>query len=529
MNKAEGETLASYERALVASEQRFRALIEMNADGIVVVDREGMIRFMNPAAERLFGRGTQESLGTPFGVPVVPNERTEIDVFRSGCANVVAEMRVTETDWEGSLAYLATLRDFSDRKRLEEELRSRADALAEADRRKDEFLATLAHELRNPLAPLRNALYLWRMADGDPKLVVQFQDMMERQVNHLVRLVDDLLEVSRITRGKIVLRKDRTDLRTVLHNAIETTKPMMSLANHQVDVEIPEEPVWLFADAVRLVQVFTNLLNNAAKYTNEGGRIEVRLTVDGDDAVVTVVDNGIGMESEVLSRVFDIFTQVDRWQRREPGGLGIGLTLVRALVQLHGGTVQALSDGLDQGSTLVVRLPRMRDDEPTIVRIGETSQTNGVVKPLASSREHPLTLHTCRILVVDDNRDSADSAAMLLRCFGAMTKVCYDGRSALAAAEVFRPHAMLLDIGMPGMSGHEVAIVARNHASLKGMRLIAMTGWGQEADRRRSRESGFDFHLVKPLDQESIAAALEGLCEFAEPRKDIADGEAPDE
>jgi signal transduction histidine kinase len=354
----------------------------------------------------------------------------------------------------------------------------------ETDRRKDEFLATLAHELRTPLAPIRNSLHILRMAGGDRGVAERMYEMMERQVNHMVRLVDDLMEVSRITRGKIDLRKEPVDLAAVVHSAVETSKPLIEAARHQLAVTLPDEPLILDADPVRLAQVLANLLNNAAKYTPEGGRIWLTARRAGSNAEVSVRDSGTGIPAEMLPKVFDLFMQVERTYSRAQGGLGIGLTLVRSLVSLHGGSVEARSEGPGRGSELVVRLPLAAG-----------------LAPLQDSRDaRPAAVAPRRILVVDDNRDAADSLGMLLKFLGADVCTANDGPAALEAFRTYRPSVMLLDIGLPEMDGYEVARRTRQQPEGGDVTLIALTGWGQEEDRRRSREAGIDHHLVKPVD-----------------------------
>jgi signal transduction histidine kinase len=385
------------------------------------------------------------------------------------------------------------LRYAMERGRIEEELRQRVEQLAEMDRRKDEFLATLAHELRNPLAPLRNSLQLLRMSGGPGG--AQIHEMMERQINHMVRLIDDLLEISRITRGKIELHKEHVDLATVVHNAVETSRPLLDAARHHLTITLPSEPLLLEADSVRLAQVFTNLLNNAAKYTEEAGQIVLTARREGDEAVVSVRDNGLGIPAAMLPRVFEMFAQVDRTLKRAQGGLGIGLTLARTLVQMHGGSISVQSGGPDQGSEFTVRLPLTAKQPPGSESLRGSSQPRTQLSPQ-------------RVLVVDDNRDAADSLSMVLRFLGADTRVVYDGLSALEILRTYRPAVVLMDIGMPGIDGHEVARRVRQEPEGRGVVLVALTGWGQEEDRRRSKAAGFDHHLVKPVHADALQALL---------------------
>jgi PAS domain S-box-containing protein len=380
-------------------------------------------------------------------------------------------------------------------------LRRAEHGLREADRRKDEFLATLAHELRNPLAPIRNGLQILRLTGADPTAVPQIHEMLERQVNHLVRLVDDLMEVARVTRGRIELRKEAVDLGAMVRSAVDTSRPLIEAARHELVVESPAEPVTLVADPVRLAQVIANLLNNAAKYTEEGGRITVSARREDDQAVVAVRDSGIGIPADVLPRVFDLFAQADRTYHRAQGGLGIGLTLARTLVELHGGTVAARSEGLGHGSEFIVRLPLGHQHTQRSER-GADAEDSSI-----------FAAH--RFLVVDDSLDAAQSLAMLLENLGADVHTAVDGPTALDDLETYRPSVVLLDIGMPGMDGLEVARRARQRPESRDLTLIALSGWGQEADRRRSREAGIDYHLVKPVDLVELGHLLTALAPAA--------------
>jgi signal transduction histidine kinase/ActR/RegA family two-component response regulator len=374
-------------------------------------------------------------------------------------------------------------------------LRKAEQALREADRRKDEFLATLAHELRNPLAPMHNGLQLLRMTGKDPEAAARVQEMLERQTNHLIRLVDDLMEVARVTRGRIELRREPLDLAVMLRSAAETSRPLIEAARHELTIDEPAEPVTVMADPVRLAQIVANLLNNAAKYTQEGGRISLSGYRDENHAVVSVRDTGIGIPIDVLPRVFDLFAQADPSYRRAQGGLGIGLTLVRTLVGLHGGSVEAKSEGVGRGSEFIVRLPLAA--ELGHRRAAQRDQWNDV---FASHR----------ILIVDDSPDAAESLAMLLAGLGADVRTATDGSAALEELEAYRPSLMLLDIGMPGMDGLEVARRARERVDSR-LTVIALSGWGQDDDRRRSREAGIDYHMVKPIDLDELGKLLTAL------------------
>ena len=369
--------------------------------------------------------------------------------------------------------------------------RERAEAsLRDADRRKDEFLATLGHELRNPLAPLLTGLQLLKLADYTDARSLRARTVMERQVSHLVRLVDDLLEMSRITRGLIEVRKEPLELGAVVRAAVETSRPIVEDAQQTLDIDVSAEPILITGDPVRLTQVFANLLNNASKYTDHGGRIWLSVSTTSGWAEVSVRDNGIGLLPSQLITVFDMFMQVDRTHRRAQGGLGIGLTLVRSLVAMHGGTVQARSRGRNMGSEFLVRLPVGRD------------------RPQPPLLDSPQPFPKERILIVDDNRDAAESLSTLLNALGATVSVAYSGREALEALDVIDPDVLLLDIGMPGIDGYEVARRIRSTRAHAGVLIIALTGWGQAEDRARAARAGFDHHLVKPLDIDQLRSLV---------------------
>jgi len=365
--------------------------------------------------------------------------------------------------------------DITERKWAEE-------ALRDADRKKDDFIALLAHELRNPLAPIRNGLQVMRLAGGDVDTVAQARAMMERQLTHMVRLVDDLLDVSRISRNKMELRKERVLLADAVNAAVETSRPVIEAAGHELHISLPSGPVFLDADPTRLAQVFSNLLTNSAKYTQSGGHIRLSAERRADEVIVTVRDNGIGIPAESLGNIFDMFSQVDRSIERSTGGLGIGLALVRGLVEMHGGTVAAESAGAGHGSTFTVRLPLLQG------------------KTRARSENAPNSRHESRrILVVDDNRDGADSMAMMLSLMGDEVRTAHDGVEAVELAQQFRPQVILMDVGMPRLNGLDAARRIRAQEWGRDIAIIALTGWGQDGDKERSREAGCNGHLVKPV------------------------------
>jgi CheY-like chemotaxis protein len=367
-------------------------------------------------------------------------------------------------------------------------------ALIDADRRKDEFLAILAHELRNPLAPIRNSLHILRMSNQNDPTSERVSEMIERQVNYMVRLVDDLMEVSRITRGKVELRKEPVEVAAIVRSAVETSRPLIEAAGHQLAVAIPSETLTLEGDPVRLTQVVANLLNNSAKYTSAGGQIWLTIRREDDAVMISVRDTGEGIPPDMLSRVFEPFVQIDRRAERAPSGLGIGLALVKNLVEMHGGSVQARSKGPGQGSEFVIRLPLATE-------LNVAHSRRNIIRQSG-------VLASRRVLVVDDNRDAAESLAMLLKLLGAEVHVVHNGPDALDVLETYKPAVVLLDIGMPGMDGHEVARRIRRQPEFKNVTLIALTGWGQEEDRLRTKSAGFDYHLIKPADANALQTLL---------------------
>jgi two-component system CheB/CheR fusion protein len=373
-----------------------------------------------------------------------------------------------------------------------DEVKQAQAALNEADRRRSEFMALLAHEPRGPLAPLNHVLQILKRAGDNVGLVEQATDAMERQLHRLTRLVDDLLDVNRISRGKLTLRREHVELASVLHHVVDAWRPTVADSKHELVLTLPPQPVYLYADSVRLMQLFGNLLGNAAKYSEPGSRIELTVEQQVGEVMVSVKDAGIGIPPDMLTKIFEIFTQLDQSLERSQGGLGIGLMLVKQLVEMHGGSVQALSDGPGRGSEFVVRLP---------VRTGKPKEE----QPLKTIRGGP-TGH--RILVVDDNRDSAGSLAALLQMTGNETHTAYNGLQALDEAARFKPQVVLLDIGLPELNGYDVCRKIRQQPWGKDVVLIALTGWGQEEDRKRSREAGFDDHLVKPVNYDALMKIL---------------------
>ena len=378
-----------------------------------------------------------------------------------------------------------------------DELKSYAAALTEADRRKDEFLATLAHELRNPLAPIRNGLDILRTSPTAPN-AEEIRDVMDRQLSHLVRLVDDLLDVSRVSQGKIDLRKARIALSDVIKTALDASNPLIMAGHHELKLDMPDAPVWLDADLMRLSQVVSNLLNNAAKYTPEGGTIVLSTRREGEEAVVTVSDNGVGIPSDMLPRVFDLFTQVRDNLDRSRGGLGIGLALVKQLVEMHGGSITAESAGPNKGSAFRLRLPVLEFEPAT----PDVTQPDSRLAPEKSA---------LKVLIVDDNVDVAQTMGWMLETIGHDYRMVHEGTLAVQTAQDYRPDAILLDIGMPGMDGYAVCRALREQTLLDDTVIIAQTGWGQTQARAAPRESGFDHHLVKPVTMDRLEELLANI------------------
>jgi CheY-like chemotaxis protein len=387
------------------------------------------------------------------------------------------------------------MRDHTEQKQMEEELRQLAAELSAASRQKDEFLATLAHELRNPLAPIRTGLELMGMAQDDPHVVEDIRQTMERQTHQLIALVDDLLDISRITRGRLVLRKSLVAMADVVQSAVEAAIPVIDAAGHTLHIELPERPMYLTADPHRLSQIISNLLNNAAKYTPAGGQIWLSAGNDDQQVVLAVKDTGIGIPADMLERIFEMFSQVESPQDSGESGLGIGLTLVKTLVEMHGGSIEVQSAGLNQGSTFTVRLP---------VEDVSTRKEKEQHRPF----EQPTDTSHRRILVVDDNQSAASMLGLVIERLGHEVLTANDGEEAIRVAAEFRPEIMFLDIGMRQMNGYEVARHIRRQTWGQAIVLIALTGWGQDSDRQKTKEAGFDEHMVKPAEPAELRRLL---------------------
>lgn len=518
------------EDALRNRTEQFRILIHQAPLGVYLVDADFRIREVNPIAAPVFGDIPGGVEGRDFdeimhrlwekdyadevvrifrhtletGIPYVAPERAKYRIDRN--LTEYYEWRLDRIPLpDGRYGVVCYFRDISGHVHARQELAASVDrltrtevALREASRHKDDFLAILAHEMRNPLAPIRNSLQILRSASTTDPIRQQAHEMMERQVSQLMRLVEDLLDVARITRGEIALHKEPVTLNAIIEHAIDTSRPLIDAAGHRLTVALPAEPVIIDADPVRLTQVFTNLLNNAAKYTDRAGRIDLVVTLQPRVVEIAVTDSGRGIAPDTMPRLFELFARGGESTERATGGLGIGLGVVRKLIELHGGEVQAMSAGPGQGSSFVVRLPRSeRRAAPRPARDRQAQSAD------------PLAPH--RVLVVDDNRDAADSLGLLLQIQGVNTRIVYDGKAALAALGEYRPTLIFLDIGMPDMDGYEVARRMRERPEGRDVVLIALTGWGQEADRRRARSAGFNHHLTKPIDIDALPRLLQEL------------------
>jgi PAS domain S-box-containing protein len=500
---------------LETSEARYRRLFETAQDAILILDvASGKIIDANPFIENMLGYTHEELLGKELwqlGVPAEADSNRAVfrQVQQQGSLRHADLPLVTKAGDLLDVEFVSNvyaldaqkiiqcnIRDISQRKHLEQELRQRAEQLTEADRRKNEFLALLAHELRNPLAPIRNSVQILRQKCPLNEETHWAQDVIERQIQQMTRMVDDLLDVSRITRGKIKLQKEHFELSQAVTRALEMAQPFLDARKHHLDVSMPMEPVYLVADLPRLAQVLANLLNNAAKYTEEGGQIWLSAHRQGQELVLKVRDTGIGIPPEYLPKVFDLFSQEDQSLERTHSGLGIGLTLVRNLVKMHGGSIQAYSAGPGRGSEFVVHLPCSTDTPPP-------------PRPAPRAPDRAARFVPRHILVVDDNIDGARSLAYLLTEEGHHVVVAHDGLAALDEARRNPPEVVLLDIGLPRLNGLEVARKLRHELGLRQALLIAMTGYGQETDRRRSREAGFDAHLVKPLELSVLTGLID--------------------
>lgn len=495
--------IAEHRQAVEAtrlSETRFRTLAAATFEGIAIT-QDGRFVDVNEQLLAMLGYAREELMSLAVVDVLLPEDRERVLCnIRAGRASDVEHGMIRRDGGliqveahgqtiieDGRAMRLTAIRDITEHKRAEATLR-------ELDRRKDEFLATLAHELRNPLAPILSGLEIIRRTGGEDPAALKTREMIERQVRHMVRLIDDLLDINRIRRGQVELVREPANLADIARLAIETSHPIVQGCGHTLDFEAPAEALYVEADPVRLAQALANLLNNAAKYTGPGGHIAMRIRREGDEAVVSVRDNGIGIPPDMLERVFDMFAQVDPSLAKTGGGLGIGLNLVKNLVEMHGGRVKAHSEGRGRGSEFTIHLPTL--DAPAGLKEAPARDDGGRPPPRR------------RVLVADDNQDAALSLAALLELMGHEIRVVHDGLAAVALAESFRPGLILLDIGMPGLNGYEVCRKIREWPWARGAVIVALTGWGQDDDKRRAKAAGFDGHFTKPVDIDALEAFL---------------------
>jgi PAS domain S-box-containing protein len=513
------------------AEERLRMTVEGVKDyALFSLDLRGRVVSWNTGAEHLLGYGEEEVLGKDYSIFFTPEANDGGGPDRE-LQEAATAGRASNSNWtvrkdgsrfwsEGSTyplwngesrGYVTIFRDLTERKQMEEELRARAEALVEKDRRRSEFLAMLGHELRNPLSPIVTSLAVLGQKKTTDPLARSARSVIERQAKHLVRLVDDLLDVARITRGRVALRKERVELQDLIDQAVEAVGPLVAARRHDLLLSAsPRGTFWLDVDPARIQQVLVNLLTNACKYTPAQGEIRLTVHPEGEKIAISVKDNGVGIAPEMLPKVFDLFTQAERSLDRSEGGLGIGLTMVKSLVEMHGGSVAAHSKGVDKGSEFIIRLPVVRDEH--VVRIAPPPATTKL-PPSPSGR-------ALRILVVDDNVDAAESLAQLLRAYGhEVVDVVHDGPSAVETFLAKRPSVILLDIGLPGMSGYEVAQRLRGQEVEQSPHLIAVSGYGLEADKIKAREVGIDHYIVKPVDPNRLHELLSVLAENPDKRR----------
>jgi PAS domain S-box-containing protein len=512
------DDVQSHARALETSEKLYRAIGESIHYGVWVTDAEGRAIYLSDSFLKLVGLTQEQAADDGWTHVLHPDDVTDTLAAWKECAATgnlwYREHRMLGVDgkYHAILAQGVPIRDESGRIQrwaginLDiSRLKNTERALLEADRRKDEFLATLAHELRNPLAPIRNAVRILDSSAADDLQRKWGREVIARQVQRMSLLLDDLLDVSRITRGQLELKKDYVDLSAVVNVAVETARPLLDAKHHQLSIQLPAEPVKLEADPLRLSQVIGNLLTNAAKYTDSGGQISLDARLDDTELVIAIRDNGIGLASQAMPGLFTMFSQVNSAIDRAEGGLGIGLALVKGLVELHGGRVEVRSEGLGRGSEFIVHLPH----RVLAPKTPAAEQSDSAAGHRAQRG---------RVLVADDNRDAAESLAMVLRFAGYDVAIAYNGAEALALGGEHHPQAAIIDIGMPGMSGHEVARRMRLEAWGRRAVLIALTGWGQEQDKQAAKAAGFDIHITKPVDPDKVEGILEGLLKGADAR-----------
>jgi len=506
----------------VPPESRLYRLLECASEGFCEVDAQEQCTYINASGARILGQQAAVIIGTSLSAAIhphrsdgqlttpaecricqalhlrVPQREIETVFWNNEGVAIPVSCTVEPEPYADGAGTLITFSDISERRRLENELRQRTAELVESECRKTEFIATLAHELRNPLAPIRAALQMMRKASDNAASMAQMRDMMERQLEHLVHLVNDLLDVARVTSGQMRLTTERVALQDILGLAVEASASVMTSSKNTLALDIPEEPILLQVDTTRLTQVFTNILNNATQYSAAGSPISLRVEIGDQDVRIDIADAGVGIAREALNRIFDLFTRVGREARGTHAGLGIGLNLARRWVEMHGGQLVATSEGLGKGSHFIVTLPL-----PGSAPMQLTATRNE--RPVVDTRG------AIRALIVDDNLDAAVSLSLLLQLGGHTTVVARDGLEGLRVAAEFKPDIVMLDIGLPGMDGYDVARALRRIPELGNLVLVAVTGWGGPEDRLRSKEAGFDEHLTKPVDISTIELILATL------------------
>ena len=505
------ESLEQKTRELDEQREWLQVTLNSIGDAVITTDAAGRVTFLNPVAEKMTGWRLNDARGLPLeqvfnivneysrkpadnplrkvlqkGVTVGLANHTAL-IAKDNSETAIEDSAAPIRDSQGNICgAVMVFHDVTARRRAE-------DALREADRRKDNFLATLAHELRNPLAPIRQAALISRAPGATETQKRWSNDVIERQVNQMALLLDDLLDISRVTRGTLVLRMQPTDLASIIETAVETARPVLDAKRHELSLEMRDEHMRFDADPLRMAQILSNLLTNAAKYTDPNGHIRLTAACDAEEVIIGVADTGIGLSADAMPKIFEMFAQVPSTRDRSEGGLGIGLALTKGLVEMHGGQITARSAGLGRGSEFSVRLPRKHAE----------------IKQRESGAQHAAAVpESRRILVADDNRDAAESLAALLQLDGHEVTVVHDGPAAVAAFARVLPHMALLDIGMPGIDGYEVAQAIRRHHPTSAAKLIAITGWGQEDDKQRAHAAGFDLHLTKPVNLQRLAELL---------------------
>jgi PAS domain S-box-containing protein len=503
----------AFDTALRASEERFRTLFEAMSEGFaideIILDEAGRpfdLRYLevNPAFERYTGLTKERVTGRTARELFPDAEQSWFDVFgKVALTGIPAHFEARFGPlgrWFDVHAYrvapgrFATVFfDITQRKETELALRDSEERLREADRRKDEFIAMLGHELRNPLAPIRNAVQILNVVAAHEPSALQARQMIDRQSAHMARLIDDLLDIARVTHGKLEVNRSRCDLAAIVSNTIEDYQPQLQSCGLHLSVDVPSKSVWVNGDATRLSQIIGNVLHNSLKFTEPGGYISVRLLLKGDGCEIQIRDTGIGMDTATLANMFDAFNQADRSLDRSRGGLGLGMALVKHLVELHDGQVDVRSEGLGKGSEVSIRIP--------VELAAPLVETDQPMPKNANSAG-------LRVLVIEDNVDAADSLCILLQLSGHLTEKAHTGPAGVKAAQVFLPDVVLCDLGLPGLDGYGVARALRHEKRLKAAYLVALTGYGQEEDQRRTREAGFDLHLVKPIDHAALEMAL---------------------